>query len=121
MFFDSEDATTHGVDGVVSGAMDGIDNPTPGRLSKVLHTDKTGMTGYHDEREYKPMCEDRARNGYNSGMGEIFRKVCAVAPISEDALSLPSSSSDDSSLSCESEEVTNCGHGGISSGELTRR
>jgi len=121
MFFDSEDALAQGADGFVTGAMDDIADPTPGRTSTVVHTDKTGRKQYQDEREYKPLCEDRARNGYNSGMGEIFRKVCAVAPISEDALSLPSSSSDDSSLSCESEEVTNCGHGGISSGELTRR
>merc|ERR1740133_794071 len=34
-----------------------------------------------DESEYGPMCMDRAANGYNSGMGEIFRKVAAISPI----------------------------------------
>ena len=27
------------------------------------------------------MCEDRKRNNYNSGMGEIFRKVAAITPV----------------------------------------
>lgn len=105
MFFDSEDATIHGVDGVVNGAMDDIVDPKPGRMSKVLNIDKIGRSGFQDEREYKPMCEDRARNGYNSGMGEIFRKVCAVSPISEDALlGLPGSNTAGSSPSCDSAE-----------------
>ena len=34
-----------------------------------------------DEYEWGPMCKDRARNGYNSGMGEIFRKVAGISPI----------------------------------------
>merc|ERR1712178_374211 len=29
----------------------------------------------------KEMCEDRKSQGYNSGMGEIFRKVAAIAPV----------------------------------------
>lgn len=36
---------------------------------------------FHDEREWGPTCLDRAKHGYNSGMGEIFRQVCAIAPI----------------------------------------
>ena len=28
-----------------------------------------------DEYEWKDMCTQRAQAGYNSGMGEIFRKV----------------------------------------------
>jgi len=47
----------------------------PGRL-----TDMQG-TKYQDEHEYAPMCQDRANNGYNSGMGEIFRRVGAISPI----------------------------------------
>lgn len=27
------------------------------------------------------MCEDRKKQNYNSGMGEIFRKVAAIAPV----------------------------------------
>jgi len=49
--------------------------PTPGRKGHAA----TG--GYQDEYEYKDMCEDRARNGYNSGMGEIFRKVAEISPV----------------------------------------
>ena len=35
----------------------------------------------HDEYEYGPMCDDRAAKGYNSGMGEIFRKVAGISPV----------------------------------------
>ena len=27
------------------------------------------------------MCAQRAANGYNSGMGEIFRRVAAISPV----------------------------------------
>ena len=91
MFFDSEDAISHGVDGIVAGATDEIGDPTPGRMSTVLNADVSGRKQYHDEREYLPMCEDRARKGYNSGMGEIFRKVCAVSPIGNKALAFEDS------------------------------
>ena len=50
--------------------------PTPGRLSR----DGAGRS-FHDELEYAAMCEARAASGYNSGMGEIFRKVAQIAPI----------------------------------------
>jgi len=36
---------------------------------------------FNNEVEFKPHCEDRARNGYNSGMGEIFRHVAGISPI----------------------------------------
>ena len=40
-----------------------------------------------DDVEYSDMCTERASNGYNSGMGEIFRRVAAITPIStEDAV-----------------------------------
>ena len=85
MFFDSQVAK-QGL--IVSGAMEVISKPTPGRMSG-------GKIPFQDEREYKPQCKDRAKNGYNSGMGEIFRKVCAVSPISEGALQkLPDGSED---------------------------
>ena len=50
--------------------------PQPGRMTLV-----DGVL-VQNEYEYKNMCEDRAQNGYNSGMGEIFRKVAAISPIS---------------------------------------
>ena len=87
MFFDSQDADQEG-DGVAPGAMEDIDHPTPGRMSSVANVDKSGRREFQDEREYKLQCEDRAKNGYNSGMGEIFRKVCAVSPINPEALKL---------------------------------
>merc|ERR1712176_1561481 len=51
--------------------------PQPGRLSE--HP-KTGRT-FHHEREFAGMCEDRKNAGYNSGMGEIFRRVAGISPI----------------------------------------
>ena len=36
---------------------------------------------YQSEFEFRDMCEQRKHNGYNSGMGEIFRKVCEINPI----------------------------------------
>ncbi|KAL7545649.1 hypothetical protein ACHAWF_008994 [Thalassiosira exigua] len=89
MFFDSEDALTNGAEGVAAGASDDLADPTPGRMSQTVTVDRNGRSRFQDEREYKVLCEDRARKGYNSGMGEIFRKVCAVSPISDEALGLP--------------------------------
>lgn len=88
MFFDSQDAVTEGVNGVATNATDKLAYPTPGRMSTAARVDESGRRGYQDEREYGRECEDRARNGYNSGMGEIFRKICAISPISEEALGL---------------------------------
>jgi len=34
-----------------------------------------------DESEFAEMCADRKAQGYNSGMGEIFRRVAAISPI----------------------------------------
>ena len=51
------------------------DDMQPGRINEVR-----GMA-YQDEVEYGGMCEDRAQNGYNSGMGEIFRRVAQISPI----------------------------------------
>lgn len=88
MFFDSEDAIAHGVDRIAAGGTEQLSDPTPGRMSTVNHVDESGRKQYQDEREYSRACADRASNGYNSGMGEIFRKVCAVSPISDEACSL---------------------------------
>lgn len=55
------------------------DVATPGRVTE------RGGVRYQDEAEYGPMCLDRAANGYNSGMGEIFRKVAAISPIQTEA------------------------------------
>ena len=53
----------------------------PGRITR------SGGHVFQDDVEYSDMCADRASNGYNSGMGEIFRRVAAITPIStEDAV-----------------------------------
>uniref|UniRef100_A0A7S4PC41 Uncharacterized protein n=2 Tax=Guillardia theta TaxID=55529 RepID=A0A7S4PC41_GUITH len=51
------------------------DVPQPGRILQV--------SGVHvqDEYEWKDYCSQRAAAGFNSGMGEIFRKVAAISPI----------------------------------------
>ena len=36
---------------------------------------------FQDDVEYSDMCSQRAANGYDSGMGEIFRKVAAITPV----------------------------------------
>ena len=36
---------------------------------------------FEDEREFRSQCASRAEQGYNSGMGEIFRRVAAIAPV----------------------------------------
>jgi len=56
-----------------------VKDSVPGRLSKTTVLGKT--VSFHDERERVGSCLDRARDGYNSGMGEIFRKVSAISPI----------------------------------------
>jgi len=33
------------------------------------------------EGEYGPQCGEREANGFNSGMGEIFRRVAQISPI----------------------------------------
>ena len=38
---------------------------------------------FQDDVEYSDMCSQRAANGYNSGMGEIFRRVAAITPVSQ--------------------------------------
>ena len=50
--------------------------PQPGRISRA-----EDGTLFQDEAEYAAMCQERAANGYNSGMGEIFRRVAAVSPV----------------------------------------
>lgn len=49
--------------------------PEPGRMRKV------GRVNYQDEFEFSDMCQERAAKGYNSGMGEIFRRVAGISPI----------------------------------------
>ena len=63
-----------------------VDRPTPGRITT------SGGISFQDEAEYAGECSSRAAAGYNSGMGEIFRKVAAVSPIVPGRRGLPSAS-----------------------------
>jgi len=47
-----------------------VSDPTPGRITSVSVTVKS--VNFHDETEWHETCVDRARDGYNSGMGEFF-------------------------------------------------
>ena len=49
----------------------------PGRITQ------SGGHVFQDDVEYSDMCSERASNGYNSGMGEIFRRVAAITPVSQ--------------------------------------
>jgi len=79
MFFDFPDQTPENkwaLDEATSMALQtSKQQPQPGRISQI------GGVRFQDENEYGPMCADRAARGYNSGMGEIFRKVAAISPI----------------------------------------
>jgi len=77
MFFDAVD-----VGGEDAPAR--VPDPTPGRMSSQSIQDKALY--FHDEREWIDRCTDRAAHNYNSGMGEIFRKVSAISPITQEAL-----------------------------------
>lgn len=76
--------------------------PEPGRISTAAVNGKT--IPFQDEREWENLCKDRADNGYNSGMGEIFRKVCSISPISELSLAGPITSAASSEGSSEESE-----------------
>jgi len=49
--------------------------PTPGRVTTV------GAATFQDSREYSGYCASRASQGYNSGMGVIFRQVAQITPL----------------------------------------
>ena len=49
----------------------------PGRITM---SPSTGVP-FQSEHEYESMCKSRADAGYNSGMGEIFRRVAMISPV----------------------------------------
>ena len=57
--------------------------PTPGRI-----TTSDGIS-FQDAREYTAQCEERARAGYASGMGMIFRQAALIAPLPGNATLVP--------------------------------
>merc|ERR1719229_1699758 len=52
----------------------GDNTDEPGRMQDA----HTGKGQYQSACEFKSMCEKRAKQGYNSGMGMIFRKVAGI-------------------------------------------
>tara|TARA_B100000524_G_scaffold163056_1_gene83218 strand:- start:256 stop:1167 length:912 start_codon:yes stop_codon:yes gene_type:complete len=76
-FFDADDSSDESAAASdQQQQLTAVRDPTPGRLSESL-----GGISFQDEAEFGPMCQERAANGYNSGMGEIFRKVAAISPV----------------------------------------
>ena len=53
-----------------------LTDATPGRLSIDAE-----YGSYNDFRDMQPVCQERAESGYASGMGEIFRHVAGVVPL----------------------------------------
>merc|ERR1711920_545406 len=78
MFFEAEIMEQKKASRAIGG---GQSQPQPGRLTKNPATGRT----FHHEREFAGMCEDRKNAGYNSGMGEIFRRVAGISPIVVDS------------------------------------
>ena len=99
MFFDAElvqDGDDTKTDGGEEVPATTETPPQPGRISTAPRKRRRGGSNdrevvtattddtrilFQDEREFGPRCRERAEQGYNSGMGEIFRKVCAISPI----------------------------------------
>ena len=55
----------------------------PGRITR------SGGHVFQDDVEYSDMCSQRAANGYDSGMGEIFRRVAAITPVGSNQIEAP--------------------------------
>ena len=95
-------------------------NPVVFRASLLLSRGATIISEHahaKDEAEYAAMCQERAANGYNSGMGEIFRRVAAVSPV---PLARPSASrqlEQAAIAGSSSSTATTSGGGGNSSGD----
>ena len=74
------------------------ETPTPGRIRR----DERSGLNYQDEGEFAPMCKQREENGFNSGMGEIFRRVAQITkiPIAGTAPALEAPSATDKAEEC---------------------
>jgi len=97
LLFDAETMGGEGSTGTGSGAsalVGEAHTPTPGRLTQ----DASGKT-FQDESEFLTMCATRAAQGYNSGMGEIFRKVAAITPIAAGAAVAHGRAADETNVS----------------------
>jgi hypothetical protein len=63
------------------GRLEGATMSDNGYVILSLFFDASGDTGDLANNEYRSMCDNRKDMGYNSGMGEIFRRVAAISPV----------------------------------------
>ena len=59
-----------------AGLTEPLSDATPGRV-----TEDAELGSFNDARDMQPICDERAAGGYASGMGEIFRQVAGVSPL----------------------------------------
>lgn len=72
------------------GVLEGATMSDNGYVIVALFFDASRrVSGFQDEADFKEMCENRKDHGYNSGMGEIFRRVAAIAPVDTGSWLLP--------------------------------
>jgi len=64
-----------------AGKLDGAYLSDGGYIIINMFFDEDPSLNSMDESLFAQMCTQRADAGYNSGMGEIFRKVAAVSPV----------------------------------------
>lgn len=64
-----------------AGRLEGATMSDNGFVILSLLFDASGKNEQLANDEYRSMCDDRKDAGYNSGMGEIFRRVAAISPV----------------------------------------
>jgi len=69
-----------------NGKLVGAHTSDNGYIIISMFFDEDKSLNSMDEKIFEGHCADRAANGYNSGMGEIFRKVAAISPVSTQLL-----------------------------------
>lgn len=63
------------------GRLQGATMSDNGFVILSLFFDASGNNDQLANDEHRSMCDDRKDHGYNSGMGEIFRRVAAISPV----------------------------------------
>lgn len=85
------------------GKLQGAHLSDHGYIIISMFFDEEEGTNAMDEHVFEGHCRQRAQQGYNSGMGEIFRKVAAISPIA------PGGARPSAAASCQAgETVAHC-------------
>jgi len=92
------------------GVLQGAPLSDHGYIIISMFFDEESSLHFMDESMFQNHCEDRAANGYNSGMGEIFRKVAAISPIK---LHAPDPALPGSSAKLEANDEDSCHEGRV--------